>query len=68
MRELINAGAKARKGVLTLDGFASYEGDVTAIEFVDPVREKARQVKLAQEAAEKVSGDARKVCMPNEHC
>lgn len=51
MKELVNAGAKARRGVLTLDGFLSYEGDVAAITFADPVREKARQLRLTREAA-----------------
>jgi len=51
MKELVTAGAKARKGVLILDGFPSFEGDVATIRFADPAREKERQLRLAQEAA-----------------
>ena len=60
MKELVKAGAKAKKGMLAINGFEGHPSDVKTLEFLDPVREKTRQVKLAQEAELKLSGDARK--------
>ena len=60
MRELIAAGAKPKQGLLTIEGFQGDDTDVGKLTFADPVREKARQRKLAEQAEAKLSGDARK--------